>query len=1333
MDTGRGAEAEEAAEQIWRGFERSSDAPEALLHALALLFEQFERPARARAVLGRAKSSLASLPPWVLELERRLPVKAPKVYLIYRSKDGPAAGELARALRVEWGIDVWFDQWEIRAGDNVIAMMEEGLAAADGGLVFVSREGLEAGWAAEEYAAILTRVIDGKGFIMPVLADFSATEALPPFLAARRRVDHRDVETIAREIYAQVGRESGSKPALGAAPARFELHCRLDLRGEGDELLVHYDGHEVRIPAQSLSDAFTGPLGEALAAKLHNHPGDAVLSICADDFGLLALPWEAARLPHGARYRPLALIPRLTVARTLECSSRVAALPGIDGPLRVLFVVASPRDDHDWEREQERILDGLERARLARPRVVFVEALPTLEGVRWQLDAEPFHVVHFVAHGGPGELLLEDERGQPEVVDGPRLAASLTDAAHPPLAVVFSVSASADGGDQSAMAGELLRAGVPRVIAMRGSVSEGYASELAGYFYAALAARPSVARALAESRRQLEAARAQRAQTSSTAASEPEYAKVMAFSRAEDLDAPLYDVTRPWDPPPEPRSLVPVRGMVSRPVGWVVGRRAEGQTLFAALTDPGHAGALVWGVGGSGKSTLATSLAQRLVRMGWAVVAVVGRFTVADLVRHARRQLTGQLVDSAAIRELVAIDDRQRAEESLDEQELLAPLARLLYAERVLLLLDNFEDNLPGDALPADLSGAGERPYRATPSRESLALFETLLPAARGAGAVLITCRFDLQEADELSRLGLGPVSPAAMRRLQWRLPGLMNLSPRERERTLALLGGHPRALEFADALLRTTSGRPEAAFVDILRRLEALARGSNEQLPDVVDASPRERVEQASRLVAEDVLLEALLATLDEESRRLLDAAAVYRRAVPLGAMKAVADAVGLDWDERRLREGIEVLVSRTLLAVAGPGARGSGQSWVVHRWIAARLQHEDERSKSAHLAAAKWWGDTFRNVDAILERIEHLIAARRLELADELAERLRFSTSRRGLSRFAYSLSERMLEVFTEPDRRRARWLANLAEHTEALVGNDEALALYLDSFQLFEDALARDPENKERLHDVLVGSGRLADLYRSMGKNEDARSCYERARSCYDRALSYYERGFEIAESLVRVASSIEQDDAKLNLVKIQSSLGMQLLQFGASDRAEQHLQASLDLANALARAHPDEVEFQLTLAQTYGRFGDLSLELNRHQQALESYQSCREILEPLASRSPMRLDIRDGLAAAYENLGLCQKDITLIDKAIEIYREWFEREPDRKKLLDQLARASLLKAEMAKRLCDEQSLVNARRDALPLLHHFRELDQRGGLAEDSRVYYEALEGEFGEAPS
>lgn len=418
----------------------------------------------------------------------------PRVFLAHRSIDKDAARNLATKLRADFGLDVWFDEWEIGGGDDFVAGMEGGIDAADGGLILVGLEGVGDSWTAEEYAALLTRHREHRGagprpFVIPVLLQHGVP--LPAFLRHRHQLLHSDVERIASRVLAELrGQEWSGKPALGAVwDPEAAASVRLRLVREGDEIVLSSEGLSSRLSLSTgqaaalrarlasgagvtrqgaggagsegaltsvgaaLGAAWAGPLGRRVLEVIRpsQRLGAAVLCFASDDPALLALPWEAA-LPQTSQL-PLALVPRLTITRELE-GAEVRPAASIDGPLRVLVAVAAPSEDLGIEQEVQVLLDALEQTRPGRARVVFAdEARATLDAIAAALDDEPggFHLLHISAHGGPGVLRFMDDDGVPVDVSPAALVAVLQAHPAPPPLVVLSAcltSAVDDHGDR---------------------------------------------------------------------------------------------------------------------------------------------------------------------------------------------------------------------------------------------------------------------------------------------------------------------------------------------------------------------------------------------------------------------------------------------------------------------------------------------------------------------------------------------------------------------------------------------------------------------------------------------------------------------------------------------------------------------------------------------------------------------------------------------------------------------------------------------------------------------------------------------------------------------
>lgn len=117
-------------------------------------------------------------------------------------KDG-VVRPLAHALR-DGGLNVWYDEFELRIGDSLRRKIDLGLAKSRFGVVVLSRAFLEKGWTNYELDGLVTRSVSGEQVILPIWHEITKKELIDysPSLAdkvARSTATHT-VEEIAHEI-----------------------------------------------------------------------------------------------------------------------------------------------------------------------------------------------------------------------------------------------------------------------------------------------------------------------------------------------------------------------------------------------------------------------------------------------------------------------------------------------------------------------------------------------------------------------------------------------------------------------------------------------------------------------------------------------------------------------------------------------------------------------------------------------------------------------------------------------------------------------------------------------------------------------------------------------------------------------------------------------------------------------------------------------------------------------------------------------------------------------------------------------------------------------------
>ncbi|MER8073271.1 SAV_2336 N-terminal domain-related protein [Streptomyces sp. NPDC094034] len=117
------------------------------------------------------------------------------VFVSYAHEDGEWPVALAGDLQ-RLGLKVWFDRWELAAGQSVAGRLRDGLAKADALVTVVSPRWIASDWCNEEFAAVMTASTANSQRVIPVLWGDVAT--VPPFIANQLFVDFRTATTPAQ-------------------------------------------------------------------------------------------------------------------------------------------------------------------------------------------------------------------------------------------------------------------------------------------------------------------------------------------------------------------------------------------------------------------------------------------------------------------------------------------------------------------------------------------------------------------------------------------------------------------------------------------------------------------------------------------------------------------------------------------------------------------------------------------------------------------------------------------------------------------------------------------------------------------------------------------------------------------------------------------------------------------------------------------------------------------------------------------------------------------------------------------------------------------------------
>lgn len=228
---------------------------------------------------------------------------------------------------------------------------------------------------------------------------------------------------------------------------------------------------------------------------------------------LAALPWELLR--RGETDDFLGLDRRTPLVRYLDVPRPRPLIP-LPPVLRVLVVVASPDnlDPLELGDELHRLVTAWKKQKKVEVEVIEGASLSRL---REALSEKPYHVVHFMGHGGfdpksgEGVLYFESPQGQAVAVSGRSLAAKLKD--HASLGLVFlnacntgRTAVASEAQPFAGVASALVYGGLPAVLAMQFPISDSAAIRFSQAFYRHLAAGLSVDEAVTEGRQAIHSA-----------------------------------------------------------------------------------------------------------------------------------------------------------------------------------------------------------------------------------------------------------------------------------------------------------------------------------------------------------------------------------------------------------------------------------------------------------------------------------------------------------------------------------------------------------------------------------------------------------------------------------------------------------------------------------------------------------------------------------------------------------------------------------------------------------------------------------------------------------
>ncbi|MBM3727986.1 MAG: tetratricopeptide repeat protein, partial [Acidobacteria bacterium] len=576
-------------------------------------------------------------------------------------------------------------------------------------------------------------------------------------------------------------------------------------------------------------------------------------------------------------------------------------------------------------------------------------------------------------------------------------------------------------------------------------------------------------------------------------------------------------------------------------MGRLIGRRAEVREIVRELTRGTSAGCQILGMGGVGKSSVAGRVIERLAP-SHAIVEVSGPVSADTLGKEASRVVEGFTLSDDPVR-------------SLED---------LLRSQRVLLVLDNFEDNLDGHHQFRD------------PATQ--ALMRSLCEAA-GKGRLLITSRYPVPEAEDWLRVHrLGPLTGAQLRKLLLRHPRLQAMEPEARQTVARTIGGHPRAIEYLDAILN--QGRAELPRVT--GRLQDLARrhGLETRARDLSAA-----VDQTVAAAAADVLLDTLLELVGPEARAFLDRVSVY----PVPVVEK--------------NDAVERLADLSLLA-AGP------QGVLVHRWTAEALRTRME--PGFHRQACVEAGRRLLVERDWLNAVRLLLQGQKWEEAVPLAWAIAGVQRRNNQTSAAAAFCREVSDALPESSADRFRFRHEEVDCLRGLGLIEQAFAAVTAARDGLQRLVDQEPDRADYLRDLSVSFNKLGDLMRALGQGAEARR--------------YYEQDLAISQRLVD--QEPDRADYLRDLSVSFERLGDLMSALGQGAEARRYYEQALAISQRLVDQEPDRADYLRDLSVSFNKLGDLMSALGQGAEARRYYEQALAIRQRLVDQEPDRADyLRD----------------------------------------------------------------------------------------------------------
>jgi tetratricopeptide (TPR) repeat protein len=1228
------------------------------------------------------------------------------------------------------GLRVFLDEAEIRPGDNWVDRLSQGLEASRYLVLVLSPHSVDRAWVVQEWTSYVARY-GPRHRLIPVMLE---NVEVPTILAATQYLLATDgnAATAAQQIYRVVGDHGAlagperiavfsgrhlsftlsrgadnrlriidpagvaaeadspwrSDPVFNLALLEYRRLTRTAC--DTDAMRIELSRHATTIGEQLFGLLFRDISANDRAAAFRPGGPAPVLTIRSDDDDILAQPWELLHSQGVFLVRDH----RMHVVRTtLGEVDPVGLLREPTLPLKLVVNVSAPEGSLlSYEDESYQIT----RALAGRCVSVSTE-LGTLDDFAQVVQGEKPTAVLFSGHGAPGALVFEDDEGQADAVQIAALLTRLRRGRDGPLPKLFYLASChgndpviADGAGALASAAAMLhREGMTEVVAYSGPISDTLSTWAESALFWAIAdgqtTRQAVDHARAALMRPLDVTH-DKHRPEPTALRDGNaigghaypfaWAQMVFYRRGPEfpLSVPRDARAVELDAPPQ-RSFAGTDRRRVLQTGFI-GRRIDLHRTRRRIRRDGQRVLVFQGLGGLGKSTLA---ARVLPLLGTSRdTCTLWCQEVAEAADPA-----GALVDQLLAYCRVRFGrEWERVVQTADRQAGADPASRFGFflhqliakSEHTALYMDNLESLL--ESPHADGPAAfGE--WRSPALRT---IWQVLDESARNSDRLYVVASSRYRHEDFGAALvPVGPLPSDAVYRLMSWFPALRRLSHASKVKLVAKLEGHPRAVEFADALVAERLAEQEGRYgqwIPPTNDSEEAAEWCN-----LVDSV----LPQVHGRIQDDLLMKQIWdRVLDERARRMLLRAALMRRPFAhelLASLGEEGESVDATVQIAQRLLSCSLLEQWDLTVQLGHGPRTVVRRYAMHpatrrfalnasgEHYALRMQTH-ERVGSFLEALAR----TAKSVEPMLEGAHHLFQAEQFDRAFALTSICAEAYIGWGRTREVDQLLNPFLSGSVRARLAPAslgRLLGTVAMVRFGLGEMPTAIDYFQQTLPLFRRAGDRRGEGSTL--------GHLGNAYLRLSRVPQAIEAFKQAlsiaRETGDRKneptrLGNLGRAYAEQEQLPEAMRCYEESLALCRSMGDRRGEGGMLANLASAyARLERVQEAVTFLEQAYVIAHET---FNLNGERVIlGNWAHLLIDLGQPRKAIECYEQslsiARDIGDPFDEVATLC-----GLGMAYLESGAAQKAVECFDQALVMSRDSGDRHGE----MESLASSSLV---------------------------------------------------------